>query len=420
MKLRPWHFAGIILLLAVVGLAGYALWPTLTGKAKEEERPETKRIAAPIEVQVQVVEPRDFVVRAEATGHLRPWREVDLSTESGGRVTARPYDEGRRVKSGTVLLQIDDRDEKIELETARADLLKARADYAIRLNGTQAGSAAGSPGTNGSAAYADTSDVASARNALSAAETAFEAGSITQSELQQARRRFETARFLTGEDRSAVQAATSGLSHAEQAFERARLALDRTSLRAPFAGTLADVDVEIGQQVSPGMIVFRLLDDARMKVEVNVLDADVVHLRAGATARIRVPALDDAVFSGTIYSINPAIDDASGTARVTVAIPNPDGRLVSGLYSYVALETERRPNRIVVPADALLVRSGRDLVFVVNHNKAEWVYVTVGTRSGNEVEVLEGLAAGDSVAVAGHFALAHDAFVKAVPVESSE
>ena len=157
-----------------------------------------------------------------------------------------------------------------------------------------------------------------------------------------------------------------------------------------------------------------------MKVEVNVLDADVVHLRAGATARIRVPALDDAVFSGTIYSINPAIDDASGTARVTVAIPNPDGRLVSGLYSYVALETERRPNRIVVPADALLVRSGRDLVFVVNHNKAEWVYVTVGTRSGNEVEVLEGLAAGDSVAVAGHFALAHDAFVKAVPVESSE
>lgn len=404
MKIRPWHFAGILLLLAILGLAGYAFYPTLTGKAEAEERPESTRIASAIEVQVQVINPRDFVVRAEATGHLRPWREVELSTESSGKVVDRPYDEGRRVQAGTTLLRIDDRDEKIELEQAEAELLKARAEYAVNAN------------RDDPFGTADSSGLASARQSLREAEAAFRAGTLTQAELQQARRRFESARVMTGSDRSKMQAATSGLAQAEQVSERAQLALERTQLKAPFGGILADVTVEVGQQVSAGATVFRLLDDSRMKVEVNVLDADVVHVKQGATARIRVPALGDAEFGGTIYSINPTVDQ-SGTARVTVAIPNADGRLVSGLYAYVALETERRPNRFVVPADALLVRSGRDLVFVVTNNRAEWVYVTTGTRSGNEVEILEGLSAGDSVAVAGHFALAHDAVVRAVAVD---
>ncbi len=411
MKLRPWHFAGILLLLGVVGLVGYALWPTLTGQVEEEARPEIKRVATPIEVQVEVVAPRDFVVRAEATGHLRPWREVDLSAESSGKVTARPFDEGRRVQKGTILLRIDDRDELIEIENARAELLKERTEYAILANNSR------DVGTN--SASTDSSSIVAARESLRLAEAAFEAGTITQTEVQEARRTFETARIMTGTDRQKTQAATTGLTQAEQAFQRARLAADRTKLRAPFGGRLADVEVELGQQVSPGQTVFRLLDDSRMKVEGNVLGADVVNLRQGATARIRVPDLNDQEFAGKIYSINPTIDE-SGFARVTVTIPNEEGRLVAGLYAYVYLETERRPDRFVVPADALLVRSGRDLVFVVNNNTAEWVYVTTGTRSGNEVEILDGLSPGDSVAVAGHFALAHNAVVRAQVVGASE
>ena len=70
----------------------------------------------------------------------------------------------------------------------------------------------------------------------------------------------------------------------------------------------------------------------------------------------------------------------------------------------------------MVPADAVLVRQGRDLVFRIADGRAEWVYVEVGARSGNYVEVTEGLQPGDRVAVAGHFALAHDAPVEVAAV----
>ncbi len=103
------------------------------------------------------------------------------------------------------------------------------------------------------------------------------------------------------------------------------------------------------------------------------------------------------------------MDAERGTGRVTVAIPNPDNQLLAGLYATVRLETHRLPDRLVVPTDAVLVRQGRDLVFVVRDGRAQWTYVEVGTRSGNFVEITDGLQPGDIVAVDGHFALAHDA-----------
>jgi HlyD family secretion protein len=106
-----------------------------------------------------------------------------------------------------------------------------------------------------------------------------------------------------------------------------------------------------------------------------------------------------------------------GTGRVTVAIPNPSGRLVAGLYATVRLETARLADRLVVPADAVLVRQGRDLVFVVEAGRAQWTYVEVGARSGDVVEITDGISPGDTIAVDGHFALAHDAPVEVTAVQ---
>jgi HlyD family secretion protein len=95
-----------------------------------------------------------------------------------------------------------------------------------------------------------------------------------------------------------------------------------------------------------------------------------------------------------------------------VQLSNPRGELISGIFAYVQLETGRLANRIVVPADAVLVRQGRDLVFLVKDSRAQWTYVTVGRRSGDLIEITDPIAPGDSVAVAGHHALSHDARVE--------
>ena len=339
-------------------------------------------------------------MRVEATGHLRAWRKAEVSAEVQGVVVKRFVEEGQRVKAGDVLFSLDRRNFELELAEANADWLKVQAEYAVRFRGDM------------ESAEVDTTALSMARQELGSAEQAFKSGTITLSELETARRAFEGLRLQSPETRKSIQAANIGLTQAEQRKARAELSLERTRIVAPFDGRVADVLVEEGQRIGMGEQVLTLLDDRGMKVDVDVLETNIVQLKRGATARIEIPSLVGEGIMGTIHSINPSIDPKTGSGRVTIAIPNQRGALLSGLFAYTYLEVDRLSERLVLPTNAVLVRQGRDLVFRVEDNRAMWVYVDLGQRSGNHVEITSGLSPGDTIAVAGHFALAHDTPVR--------
>ena len=398
--------AGIILALGVGGLSLYGFWPALTGADDDEERAE---VAEPEGVRSAVVglvlEEVDFPLRAEATGHLAPWRSAEISAEASGLIVERPIEEGHRVRQGDLLLRLDDREQRIALSEAESMLLKARADYAVARR------------MSGEVAEADTSRLAALREQWQEASSGFEQGLVTADELQRVRRLYEVEDVLSGRWREAVLAVNNDLAQSEQRLERAQLNLDRTRVLAPFTGRVADLDVELGQRAAAGQKLMLLLQDDRMKVETDVLEADLVYMRVGASANVRVPNFSDEVYQGQVYSVNPLVTAEAGTGRVTVALSNPDGRLVAGLHTEVALETTRLSNRLVVPSEAVRVRQGRDLVFKAHEGNAYWTYVNVGARSEGFLEILGpastiSIGVGDTVFVDGHRALAHD-----VPVE---
>ncbi len=401
LKIKSWQWAGIVLLVAVAGLIGYGFWPKIVGTAEADTRRETdERVSSRrANVDVLVIQPTEFVIRVEATGRLKPWREAALSTEASGVVWARPHEEGDVIQMGEVLLRLDDRDQEITLREAESDLLNAQVEFATFTAFREESDV-------------DTTAVAEARKDYAAALMARADGSISSADLATIRRQLDVTVLRGGGRREEVEAVVSGLAQAESRADRARLALSRTAIRAPFSGQLADIQVEIGQRVGPGQLLFSLLDQSQMRVEVDVLEADLAYVKRGGSALVRIPALADTALTGTVFSINPAVDPARGTGRVTVLLPNRSGLLISGLFAYVELEAGRLADRIVVPSGALLVRQGKDLVFLVNGGKAKWTYVTVGRRSGDFVEITEHLAAGDSLAVAGHHALSHDASVR--------
>jgi HlyD family secretion protein len=411
-QIKSWHVAGIVLVLAVGGLLLYGFWPVLTGSAKQTQAGEDVEVPSPrAEIDAVVAQRTSFPLRTQASGHLVPWHRAALSPESEGRVVERPVEEGDAVREGDLLLRLDDREEQIALQEARAQLLKAQAEFAVKSDLPEATSPA------------DTSQLAAARQAYSRAQKQFAKGEVTREAVQDARRRYQSARVSAGLERRNVMAAQTGLMAAEQAVARARLNVERTRIEAPFDGRVADLNVQVGQRVSRGEVVATLLQDRRLKVEVDVLESDVVDVRENATVQVHVPSIGpaddpDALFDGRVWSVNPQVDPESGTARVTVAIPNPNRRLVAGLYANVRLETDRLADRLVVPDDAVLVRQGRDLVFVVDGGRAKWTYVDVGARSGNFVSLESGVSPGDTVAVDGHFALAHDAPVTVAEVDS--
>jgi RND family efflux transporter MFP subunit len=400
---KLWLGSGAALLLTLFTGAAWTWRPEEIAAQVQPEIPSSAaaRFEPVARVKAALVRREDLSLRKEATGYLEPWRSVAVSAETSGRVVTRRVEEGQWVGAGQILVRLDDRERLLEIREAEAEWLKIRAQYAVNY---ESGMAWSQPAAGGAAM---------AGGEAGGAERLFAEGLISKQELDKTRRK-ETEHLLSGRRQGEIRAASSGLVQAEQRLSRARLAIERTEINAPFAGRVADVAVEPGQQISPGEPLLTLLDDSRLKVEVAVLEADIVRLREGSPARVRIPALGDKVLDGTVHTINPLIDPKTGTGRVTVTLPNPRGRLMPGLFAYVDLEIGRLPERLLVPVAAVLERQDRQLVFRIEKGKALWAYVKTGARSGDLVEILDGLAEGDLVAVDNHFALAHEAPVEVV------
>ena len=375
-----------------------------------EARPLGSLEIEPVRVPAVVTQRSDLVLSAEATGHLEAVRQVDIKTEQGGRVARLLVREGDWVEAGQVLFRLDDREAHIALEEAEAELLSAQASYAVFYQEESEESAPASPSSPESVAA--TEEEGTTVDSLARAKELLEDGLISRQKFDQMRRNLEVQSLLTGERRREVQAVRSGVLQAEQRLERARLALDRTRARAPFSGRVSTILVEVGQQLGSGETCLTILDDSRLTVDVRVLDASMVRLETGARARVRVPALDQTEIEGTVCSIEPRIDPATGTGQVTVLLPNADRRLMPGLFALIELETSVLVDRLMVPEEAVLDRDGRELVFRIEGDQALWEYVETGVRTRDRVEILDGLNEGDLVAVDNHFTLAHQAVVE--------
>jgi RND family efflux transporter MFP subunit len=258
--------------------------------------------------------------------------------------------------------------------------------------------------------------VAEARANLADAQAQFEAQTLFDDEIEDAEvraRRREVAR------------SSSGLNSAEVQLRQAEMQLERASVRAPFAGRVADLEAVPGGWITAGTELMTVVQLDPIKVEVQVLEAELGYLEEGRRAQVSFAAFPGQTFEGRIESINPLVDPEQRTGRVTVLLPNRDGRIKPGMYAEVALDAESFPDRILVPRSAILERgegTRRNMLFVYEGDEdqglAKWRYVQTGYESDRLVEILpseEGeVAAGEVVLVDGHHYLAHDTPVRLV------
>ena len=233
----------------------------------------------------------------------------------------------------------------------------------------------------------------------------------------------QLADTVVRDERERVARAKSGLAEAEVAVREAELRLARTRVSAPFAGRLASLRVVPGHNVRVGDELATVVDLDPIRVEVQVLESEVGLLTAGRRAVVVFAAFPGEEFVGRIATINPMVDRDTRTAKVTVAIPNPGGRILPGMYARVALEARKFPDRILVPRAAVLERDRRTMLFAFEGEGttgvAKWRYVTTGLANDSLVEIVanpetEMLEPGERVLVDGHYTLIHDARVRIV------
>lgn len=316
----------------------------------------------PTPVKAALVTRATLNVEVTAVGTLRADEMVMIRPEIAGRVATIHFKEGQTVSAGDPLITLDQDEYKAQL----------------------AGSAA----------------------QVGLEETSYE-------RLRDLQRKNLTSQQVLDETKARLDAA-----RAQQELNRVRL--DKTVIRAPFAGTVGLRLVSPGAYVKPGDDIANLESLGSMKLDFRVPETYLARLNVGQTLTVRVDAYPDQVFEGTIYAIDPALDPETRTVLLRARLSNKGNKLRPGLFARVGLILERRENALVAPEQAIVPMGQTPFVFRVVDGKAVMTPVKLGLRRPGQVEILDGLNPGDQVVTDGQLKIRDGAAVTVQPPPGSQ
>jgi Cu(I)/Ag(I) efflux system membrane fusion protein len=190
------------------------------------------------------------------------------------------------------------------------------------------------------------------------------------------------------------------IRHIEQTGEVSKT----LTLVSPVNGIVLEKDVLDGQQVMPGMRLYRIADLSRVWAEGDVFEQDLQYVHVGSQAHIEVSAYPGEHLMGKVSFVYPTVDQASRTNRVRVTVANQDLRLKPGMYATIYFDVEIGRNVLAVPMPAVVVTGERNLVFVRDaQGMLSPREVVLGTRAGTQVQILSGLREGETIVGAANF-----------------
>lgn len=225
---------------------------------------------------------------------------------------------------------------------------------------------------------------------------------LTKVELDDATRELERIEKLGKSVASArVDAAKTRLARAQAQHRLTGTQLERATIRAPFAGTLVDLQVEQGEVAAPGQPIGRLLVLDPITVSVSVTDRDVGSLKVGDVANVTTAGSPNSV-EGKVARIEPAADLRTRTFLVEVDVDNPERSLLPGMIATVAFSPRGGGETLMLPQDLLVTKLEGNGVFVVDTSSiARWRPLILGKVVGDQVEVLQGIARGERIVSVG-------------------
>jgi len=332
---KQWMIALGLVVLACVGIFAWdAIYPEMA-EQDQRERPASK---------VNVVNPTTEIVTdsVSAVGSLRARDQVSLTTEVSGRVVEKNLNAGNRVAEGDLLLRLDDRQ-------ARADLQVVEAT------------------------------IADARRQLNRAQSLQANNSISQAQVD--------------ELRTAVDVARAQLASAQTRVDNHRI-------EAPFAGVVGLNDISMGAYLSAGTEVATLDSTLKMEMSFAISEKFLGQIGLGQAVEGHSPAYPDERFEGKLVELGTRINELSRTLPVRALIDNPDGRLLPGQFMAANL-TLRQREALIIPEQAVMIRGDETYVFLAEDGAAKRTSVKLGSRSPGIVEVASGLSLEDEVVVTG-------------------
>jgi RND family efflux transporter MFP subunit len=345
----------------------------------------------PVAITTAIVEERPIDRFLRVTGSLAADEQAEVSAETTGRVVETPVERGTRVAQGTVLARISATEASAQLDEAEANA----AQIAARLGLTpeQAFDVKRVP------------DVMNAKASLDWAESEFarmksllDQKVVSQSEFDQRRTQVEAARQQYQIAENSAQQSYRSLQAARARVALARKSVADTTVRAPFAGLVAERLVSTGDYVTRGTRVATVVRIDPMRVELTVPEQSVALVSVGQPVKLTVDAYPNEVFVAKVRFVSPAVRADQRALTVEAVAANPGGRLKPGLFATASIQQPQGPVALLVPVSAVETLSGTSRVYVVKDNKIEERIVTVGDRVEDRIEVTSGVHKGEVIA----------------------
>ncbi len=301
---------------------------------------------APLKIAGRVLKPQKFEDQLFLSGSLEANEQVDIRSEVSGVVENIYFREGTEVTQGQELFKVNDIELKAQLSKVQtAKKLAAENERRAKL--------------------------------------LLEKQAISQEEYDIASADYQSA------------TAEAELIAAQ---------LFKTSVRAPFSGTIGLRNISKGSYVTPTTIIAKLVNTEQLKLTFSIPEKYVSRMKVNSTLTFTTSDADK-TFTAKIYAIEPEVDITTRTLKMRATVDNSDGVLYPGMFVNVNFPLEVVPDALMVPTEALIpIQNGKE-IFIVEGGKAKAVEVKTGSRTSSDVRVISGLKPGDTILTYGIMAL---------------
>lgn len=376
LKQHPFVILGVIIFFTVTALVVFRL---STGAKTDQKK---ARI-----ITVGTITPlkEDLPIRLAYTADIIPNQVVNVFSRVDGYIAKLHVDKGDFVQANRLLVEIDHTDYQHAVNQAKANLAAAKAKVSQQ-----------------QAAVRNTSLTLTRMQALIKDQF------VSQQDLDNAQVNFDGAT-------AALESLQAQVKQMEVALAQAETNLAYSYIRAPFAGYVAERNLDQGAYVtnataststnSRGILSLHDIETVRILIEVVEKDIPLIHI--GQKADVRAEAYPDRVFEGTVTRIVQALNRATRTMTVEIDLPNKGRDLKGGMFARVEALVGTHPQALQIPIDAVSRLEDAQYVYIVEEGKAKRVAVEIGAREGNRVEITKGLTGGEQVIVSGKD-LVHD------------
>jgi HlyD family secretion protein len=344
-------------------------------------------------VYVEPAQTKTIEAVVNAPGQIDPKVKVNISAHIVGKIEKLYFVEGDAVKRGQRLVDLEK-----HIYVAQRDRLQAElASRRVEVRRAQAG--------------------------LNIAEASFQRAQSLSRQGIQAQELFDQARLAYDNASAALAAAHQGVAQAEAGLRQAAEDLSRTTIVSPIDGKVVQLNAHEGEVVvtgtmnNPASVIAVIADLSQILVEAEVGETEVVGVKIGQQAKVKVDAIPDREYKGHVVEIgsSAAVRQGAGSGiryfKVKVAIDDADARLRPGMTSQVSIVTDSAPNAVVVPIQAVIERNadgteeGEDddtkptkkYVFTTAGDKAKQVEVQTGISDATHVVIRSGVTKGDSI-----------------------